>query len=163
MSINVTTALVKPLSLVLLSLFTGTALVGDLRGVTMNKRIVPGQWVLSDDEVTALTTHMEYGGMFRSSAAVADTRALRLAIGSVNQKRLGDPPDVVRRRADGALATRCQDATGGLYWDAPVKDQSEVDESWQVIFPTGMYGGGDPSELWRSMAFESDFTNQEAV
>lgn len=36
MSINVTTALAKPLSLVLLSLFTGTALVGDLRGVTMS-------------------------------------------------------------------------------------------------------------------------------
>ncbi|AMU45308.1 hypothetical protein DDK00_00320 [Mycobacteroides abscessus] len=36
MSINVTTALVKPLSLVLLSLFTGTALVGDLIGVTMS-------------------------------------------------------------------------------------------------------------------------------
>lgn len=39
MSINVTTALAKPLSLVLLSLFTGTALVGDLRGVTMSDRV----------------------------------------------------------------------------------------------------------------------------
>ncbi|YCU34481.1 hypothetical protein ACRYGU_16700 [Mycobacteroides abscessus] len=41
-------------------------------------------------------------------------------------------------------------------------DVSEVD-SWQIIFPTVMYGSGSPEEGWRSMAFGSDFTDQEAV
>lgn len=129
----------------------------------MSKRIVPGQWVLSDDEVTALTTPVEYGWIFHRDAVVADTRTLRLAVASINQKRLGDPPGVVRRSADGALAMRQQDLGGALFWAGTLGvDLSDV-ETWQVIFPTGMYGGGDPSELWRSIAFESDFTDQEAV
>ncbi|SKU70227.1 Uncharacterised protein [Mycobacteroides abscessus subsp. massiliense] len=128
----------------------------------MNKRIVPGQWVLSDDEVTALTSprRLEF---FGDIGPIAIGRDLRQVIGAVNQRRLGDPPGTVRRRDDGALATRCQDLTGALYWDAPVSDQSEVDDSWQVIFPTGIYGDGRPEEGWRHRAFESDFTDQEAV
>lgn len=118
--------------------------------------------LLSDDEVTALTTPLQYGWMFHRDAAVADEYSIRRAIAIVNQARLGDPPGVVRRRDDGALATRCQGEDGSLYWDAPVVDVSEVD-SWQIIFPTVMYGSGSPEEGWRSMAFESDFTDQEAV
>lgn len=129
----------------------------------MSKRIVPGQWVLSDDEVTALTTPMQYGWMFHRDAAVADEYSLRRAIAIVNQARLGDPPGVVRRRDDGALATRCQDQSGALYWRAPIGDQSEIDDSWHVIFPVRTFCAADPEEGWRSMAFESDFTNQEAV
>ncbi len=122
----------------------------------MSKRIVPGQWVLANEEVSALTTPPDPGWMFRKEA-VTDEHSLRRAIASVNQKRLGDPPGVVRRRADGVLATRRQDQHGQLYWD-----QAEVDDSWEVIYPTGMYSG-NPEDGWRSMAFESDFTDQEAV
>lgn len=123
---------------------------------------VPGQWVLSDDEVAALTTTREQWFMFRAEAAV-DEYSLRRIVATVNQKRLGDPPGVVRRRDDGALATRRQDATGALYWRAPINDQSEVDDSWQVIFPMLTFCAANPEDGWRSMSFESDFADQEAV
>ncbi|WP_195167628.1 hypothetical protein [Mycobacteroides abscessus] len=123
----------------------------------MSNRIVPGQWVLSDDEVTALTTPPAPGWMFQGEAAT-DEYSLRRAIAIVNQARLGDPPGVVRRSGDGVLATRRQSEHGELYWD-----QSEVDDSWEVIYPTGMFSGDRPEQGWRDMAFESDFVNQEAV
>ncbi|WP_423487916.1 hypothetical protein [Mycobacteroides sp. PCS013] len=116
------------------------------------KQKVPGQWVLSADELAMLVAVVAPGGIALGEPAV------RTIVAKVNQSRFGEPPEVVRRHKDGRIAIRAQRDDGTLYWNVlnPKGEPSDIRE-WARIYPTSFLGN---SNDWYNRVTETDFKGE---